>query len=405
MGERHHKNFIKAFTEFNKDGFVPDNFYLWSAISLVATVLERKVWTRRGGGLTFYPHMYVFLVARPGIGKSTAMKPTIKILQKMNESYGTYINILPNKVTEPKLLDILANQEYFTYNDTQIAHTSAFFYASEASACFNDPYGGFTQTITALYDGDDISKATVSRNKPIHIINPCINILAGCTFDYLSRLLTQEGILGGFASRITYVVHDEFMERESKWNTDVKFHQKNEQYMQLVADLYDIHQMVGEFKATPEYIERWNDWFPVFDKKLQETQNEKLQALMVRKQTAMQKLPMILSAAESSDLILRAHHWDLALELMNRVEEKIPSMIREGQAQQTTTQSGYNAAIFKKLEQQEEWTEKGLVSRLMYEGHNPDEIRKTLATLCSEGSMVRKIGDKLKLVGNPNLYL
>ncbi len=127
---------------------------------------------------------------------------------------------------------------------------------------------------------------------------------------------------------------------------------------------------------------------------------------MVRKQTAMQKLPMILSAAESSDLILREHHWDMAQELMDKIESKIPIMLREGQSANTTNQTGVNAAIFKALKDKDTgMRESSLVGKLVLEGHNGDEIRKTIYNLCSASDVLQKRGENILLVGDPNLYI
>jgi hypothetical protein len=399
---RHHQNFIQAYVDKHQDNFVPNKFYLWSAISVVAAAMERKVWLP-WGNINFYPNMYIFLVSRPGVGKSSAIRPGQKIIKKVNTDFNRLMRLLPNKITEPKLLEMLGEKDFFLWQGTHYPHTSVYYIASEASTCFNDPYGGFTQTITALYDGDDISKATVSRPLPIHIENPCVNIIAGCTFDYLSRLLTTEGILGGFASRITYVVQDEIMERKSEWQEDTKSRGASTLDAGLVADLAAINAMTGPFTASPEFQEAWNEWFPVFDKAYQAEESEKLQALMVRKPTAMHKLPMILSAAESDDRILRLSHWNNALALIDEVEEKIPGMIRQGQAGNTQTGEGRNSAIFKALKERNgEMTQADLIVLLTSLGHGHGEAASALSGLMANDSVIKVIGGKLHLMINPD---
>jgi len=402
---RHHSNFIQAYVDQHKDGFVPNKFYLWSAISLVAAVLERKVWLP-WGNINFYPNMYVFLVSKPGIGKSSAMRPNQKLIAKVNKDHQRLIRLLPNKVTEPKLLDILSKEDYFLYENTSFGHTSAYYIASEASTCFNDPYGGFTQTITALYDGDDISKATVSRPLPIKIENPCINLIAGCTFDYLSRLLTTEGILGGFASRITYVVQDETMDRVSTWQGDTKGDASKQINKALVGDLASINEMVGPFSADKDYQEAYDEWFPIFDKAYQQEPSEKLQALMVRKSTAMKKLPLILSASESSDRVLKLHHWNAALKLMNEVEEKIPAMIRVGQSANTETVQGRNSAIYQVMQENRNVLSRDvLIGKLSNHGINYEQAQSNLKGLLMEGGILVEKNGFIHLIGDPNATL
>ncbi len=406
MDKRHHPNFIQAFTGHYSDNFVPSKFFLWTAVSLVAAVLERKVWTTRKKGLHFYPNMYIFLVSRPGIGKSSAMKPASKLIQKMNESFGTYVRMLPDKVTEPKLFDLLGEQEYFQYKNTQIAHTSAYFFASEGSTCFDDPYGGFTQTMTALYDCNDMSKATVSRKNEVKVVNPCVNILSGLTFVALAKILHEEGIMGGFASRVTYVIQDEVMHRESVWedgdseikNADV------ESYMNLVQDLHSIHKMVGPFTPTPEYRALYNDWFPKYDLSLQVETNPKLQSLKVRRATAMMKLPMILSAAESSSRVLEARHWHMAITMMNAVEDKLPTMLREGQAAQPQGQASTTATIMKIFTESATVSRRTMVQAFTRSSRDAEEGLRTVSQLITAGDIIEK-GDTLTFVGKPDDYL
>jgi len=401
-------NFIKAFTDTMQDGFVPNQFYLWSSISLIASVLERKVWIPWGKD-KFYPNMYIFLVSKPGIGKSSAMRPVQSLLYRMNESYGTAIRILPNKVTEPVLFDLLKEKEYFQYNNTQYPHTSALFYASEASTCFNDPYGGFAQTITALYDGDTISKSTVYRGT-VMVENPCLNLLAGCTFDYLNKLLTTEGIMGGFASRITYVVHNDIVQRRSVWGGEQETNVEETKLLNLTSDLYEIHRMVGPFTAEDQVKTRWQEWFDTHDMQIQQTENEKLGALMIRKSTAMRKLPMILSAAERSDRVITLSHWEAALKMMDIIESKIPGMLREGQANKVNTQVGINNVIFKHLIRAPNRTLKiqTLSQLALAEGHNVEMVAKTIGHLMVGINPILVYTpdkDSIRLTRNPDNYV
>lgn len=405
MEGRNFDNFISAFVDQYRDGFVPDKFYLWSAINTVASCMERKVWLP-WGKINFYPNMYIFLVSKPGVGKSSAIRPGQKLIKKMAEKHNRIVRSLPNKVTEPKLLDILNDKDFFLYKGTHYSHTSVYYCASEASSCFNDPYGGFADTITALYDGDDITKATVSRPIPIKVENPCVNIIAGCTFNYLNKLLTTEGIMGGFASRITYVIYNEKVARKSNWETDTRDEKDNlELEHKLIDDLAAINTLTGPFKADKAYQQAWNDWFPVFDKALQETPNEKLQALLVRKSTAMKKLPMILCAAEGNDMILKERHWTTALRLMDEVEKDLPSMIREGQAAMLNTPEGVNSAIFKILSEQPNITNDNLIATLTLMGHNNPNIAAIVNNITKTGVIQKDAKGGLKLLGNPDFYL
>jgi len=400
---RHYSNFIQAFVKKHADGYVPNKFFLWTAIGVVAAALERKVWLPWALHYDEYPNMYIFLVSRPGIGKSSAIRPATKMLRDLNKNYARHIRILPSKVTEPKLLDILGEEYLFEYDGKWLKHTSVFYPASEASACFHDPYGGFAQTITALYDGDDIEKATVSRKNIVTISNPCVNIVAGCTFSYLDRLLTTEGVLGGFASRITYVVHNEELDRKSSWQGRNEKKDASINYDHLLKDLAAINKMQGPFTAEEDFAKAWEEWFPQFDRQQQNAPNEKIQSLLVRKQTAVKKLSMILSAAESNDRVLKRHHWDMAIRLLDEVEDTLPDMIHKGKSNQTGTQEGINSGVVSILKNGP-MRQQDIVGKLMAVGHDPEKVKKTLETMMARNDLLIK-GAKLSLVGDGDAYL
>lgn len=405
MGERQTDNFIKAFVEKYQDGFVPNKFYLWSAISVVAAVLERRVWLP-WGTLNFYPNMFVFLVSKPGVGKSSAIRPAIKLIRKLKADYGKELNVLPNKVTEPKLLDLLGHHHHFQYPPgTWNRHTSYYYYASEASTCFEDPYGGFVQTLTALYDGDDITKATVSRGKTVEVNNPCLNLIAGATFDYLGRLLNREGIMGGFASRITYVIYDEKNIRKAEWRDDERGVVTSDDSKKILHDLAEIYDMAGPFRATEEYKELYKEWFHKNEVKRNEIDNEKLQSLLIRKDTMLKKLPMILSAAESSSRLLEARHWHWAEKLMEEVEEGIPGMIRASQAADIKSSQGIINAILQELSRGPLHSQRTLVGELTTRGFDSRKVNETLYSLVNSGDLIRVVEGALVLVKNPNLYI
>jgi hypothetical protein len=124
---------------------------------------------------------------------------------------------------------------------------------------------------------------------------------------------------------------------------------------------------------------------------------------MVRKPTAMHKLPMILSAAESDDRILRLSHWENALALIDEVEEKIPGMIRQGQAGNTHTGEGRNSAIFKILKEcNGELTQADLIVQLTGMGHVHGEVTGALTGLMANDTVIKVIGGKLHLMINPD---
>lgn len=402
---RRTSNFIQTFVDTYKDNYVPTKFYFWGAISTVAAALERKVWIPFGKD-NIYPHMFITLVSAPGIGKSSAMRRGRRLLQKMTVDYGKKIRLLPNKVTEPKMLDIMGTHDYFTYRNQHYKHTSLYLISSEGATGTKDLYGGFTDTLTALYDGDDLSKATVSRSKEVKVINPCINYIGGYTFSSLNDLLTHEGIMGGFASRIIYVIQQDKLKRTLTWQEDTRGEGAENVDSDLVHDLAKINEMVGPFKGSPEYAKTFNDWFIEHDEATQCLENEKLRALMVRKPDMVRKLSMIFSASRDDSRILSISDWENSLKLVEDNEKSLPSMIRKGQAMLTNSQEGLVNAIMQEVVKASKIiTRRDIVSRLVTKGFRGRDVMETATHLISGNGPLKEINGGLVLVDNPDLYI
>ena len=108
--KRHYDNFLDAYLRYAKDNFVPEKFHFWTGISIVAAAMERKVSLPWSNKFSFYPNMYVLLVSRPGIGKSSAIVPGRELLRSIE---GNQINFVPDQVTEAKLIEVMQNSTMF----------------------------------------------------------------------------------------------------------------------------------------------------------------------------------------------------------------------------------------------------------------------------------------------------
>lgn len=385
MGKRNFSNFLKAYMDYARDGFVPDKFHYWAGISIIAGALERKVWVPWGPKFSYYPNLYIILVSHPGIGKSSAINQALEILRMASLRNKNSVKILPSQVTEAKLIDLMSSPNAFEYDGKKVMHCSGYYYASEASNSLRDIHGAFINTLTDFYDCHSVwEKATISMREKKTLINICLNLIAGSTFDYLGKLITDESIMGGFASRLIYVMQKDMVKRSSDWQsgfrTEAMRREREDLKRMLVEDLQHINKIVGPFRGDEEVAEAWQAWFREHDEYMQGLENEKLQALQVRKSTIIVKLCMVLAAAESDERVIRLKHWKAALDLLNMVEKDLPNMLMESKSKKVETQSGINSAIIKLLCERKDRTMsiKELRTKLMQKGFSDQLIYQTL---------------------------
>lgn len=344
--KRNFPDFLEAYFDYANDSFCPEKFHHWIGLSVVAAALERKI-SLKQGKITHTPNIYTMLVSHPAVGKSTAMDAGTDLLEQMREKYATNFRIIPNQATEPALVDLMKLVEYIQVPGTtvQYPHSSAFFYASEASAsALQNTCGDFVAAMTAFYDCPKFfRKKLKGEQHTVKIENACMNMLAGATFDYLKNLVNETSVMGGFASRLIYVISKERQVREIKWGSSIEHDAGIRQ--KLIEDLAHINKLIGPVTATKGFIKRYEEWQPEFDRYLIKLNSPRMESIMSRKGTNMIKVAMILSASERDDLIVDETHFDRAQKLIDDVTEDNSFIISSAMIADKSSQSGLSQLI------------------------------------------------------------
>lgn len=410
--KRNFNNWLDAFQTYANDEFVPGQFNTWTGLSAIAGALERKVWLPWSETYSFYPNIFVLLVSLPGVGKSTALNRGISLLQEVMQR-GNTLNVLPSQMTEAKFIQMMGVAAPFEFGTKVINQSAGYYFASEASNSLKNIYGDFIACLTDFYDCPvHWEKATMKDDK-LTLRNVCLNILAGSTFDYLGKLVTDDNIMGGFASRLIYVVHRDKLIRNQQFqlggSTAGESAERADYRRRLVDDLIQIHKMIGPFTASREYSAAWEKWYPVFEEQRQSNPSEKMQSLLVRTNTNVLKVSMLMSAAESGDRILKQSHWERAIELAEANAKEIPAIFREAKSLDTKSQAGLNQAIFSAFGGGRALSLEALKTKLMMVGFEPHRIDATIRQFERGGQFqnvsISASGQTVKLLTNADNHL
>lgn len=416
---RRFPDFRKAYELYADDKFVPPQFNTWGALSIIAGALERKVWLPWSHKYSFYPNIYVMLISKPGVGKSVALKNAVDVLLNVNRK-TSMLNIMPSQVTEAKFIELMGTGRSFIDRsggkEITVFQNAGYYFASEASNSLRNIFGDFIACLTDFYDCPDFwSRATKKDGKRIQLQNVCMNLLAGSTFDYLGKLVSDENIQGGFASRIIYVVHNEKMVRKQAFQGGLDKAdrlERDEYLLALEHDLQEISSMVGPMHADAEFGAAWEEWFPRFEEERQSYKSEKLQSVLARTNTNALKIAMLLSASESGDRVLKLRHWQEALRLIEGVNAQVPDIFQESKASQSPGKPGNNLANFllRHVKRAEFATLEGTKAAAVAAGHASNSVENTLQSLIAVGTIgtgevLAGHGVQLIIKGNANDHL
>lgn len=326
---RIHSNFLDKFMEYSAFAQAPEKFLKWSALSVIAGALERKVWLSNGAA-TFYPNLYVMLIGDAGTRKSSSAHLAVEILREVQG-----IRFIAPRINEASFMHALllaGEKKFFEYQGEKYKHSAGYLYASEAATTFTAMYqgGGVVIPLTDVFNCEPLgwshdqgwAKHTL-KDGIINVFNPCVNMLACSTPAWFTNtVMTRLDAEAGFGSRLLIVVQKERLQRAFGWTETTATNHKLK--MELVNDLRHINKLQGPFSI--------DSTFRVAYARLDERLNKHLLSEVIsplmtgyyeRKLTHSTKLAMCLSASKKDELLLTADDLYEAWDLVTTLEEQM----------------------------------------------------------------------------------
>jgi len=310
-------NWIDSYMEYTEDSEPPKMFHLWTAISTIASAMQRKCYLN-WGTLTFYPNMYIVLVAPSGkCRKGTAMDPARELLNTLA------LPLAAEATTREALIRALreANATNFDPNSgDQHFHSSLTIHSKELTVFLGYDNKQLMMDLTDWFDCHNRWTYRTKTQGDDDIIGIWVNLIGATTPDLIQTALPPDAIGGGLTSRIIFVYESR------KYKTVIYPKPGDEElYKGIVSDLERIHLMAGQFKVTDEFIDVWSHWYP--EQELNPPQlGSNLSGYLERRPTHVMKLSMILSAARSSELVITKEDIEKAIRILHATERRMPQV-------------------------------------------------------------------------------
>ncbi len=311
-------NWREAYLEYVDETEPPILYKEWSAISVIASALQRKSYIKFGTYL-FYPNMYIVLVGPSGrCRKSRAMEPGRDFLSKIN------VNIAPDATSQVALISELENSMESGMTDKSgvpiPGHCSLTIYSLELTVflSYNNP--DLLTYLTNWYDCDpEWRYKTQGRGNQI-IENVWVNLFGATTPELIVSSLPRDTVGGGLASRIIFV----FESKKGKSISLTRMQPADEVlYEKLVHDLQEINLMHGEFRIDEGFDKEFTRWYK--EEEFKDTIGDpRFSGYKERRATHVIKLCMIFSAAKDSSMLITEDTFNEALDLLSRTEINMP---------------------------------------------------------------------------------
>jgi hypothetical protein len=312
------ESWIASFIAETSNLGAPTIWRQWAAISVIAAVLEQRVWLQTSSPL--YPNLYLMIVGPPGTGKTRTLRVAKRLLLTIPE-----FGLAPTSVTFPALvdaMDLCKRTIAIPGSDEVQEYNSIYICAEELGAFIHKWDEEMIKGLSAFYDVDPYAQNRRTNDLKIKIDRPQVNMICACTPQDLLKLMPDVAWGQGFTSRTIMIYSPERLKVDDfARRPPPKLHN-------LSFDLNIIHNLSGEFHATKEYISRVNSWIDQGEPPI--PKHPKLLHYISRRKVNIYKLSMVASVDRSNALVLREEDFNRAYNWLCEAESLMPEIFKTG---------------------------------------------------------------------------
>lgn len=311
-------NFLKSYCQLLENTEIPARFQIWTGISCILAMLERRVWIEQGI-FNVYPNHFIVLIAAAGQRKSTVISHAGKLI-KATESAP---NIVAQKVTPEALISAIKLQKGIVKNGKQTSDRCGGLVVADELTTFLDQSSlqhGLGPILTQLFDCEEFKYETVSRGVEI-IKGGYLSILGGTTVELLRNALPKDAVAGGFTSRTIFVYEDKLAPPVA-W-VEVG-EQQLELRLQLIEYLQSLTELQGPVRFTPEAKEFFKREYDGRYYNSEFRLNPMLMGYENRRAMHLLKVSLALLLSEQRELLIQEQHLQGAKVILEDMEQHLP---------------------------------------------------------------------------------
>jgi hypothetical protein len=303
----------------------PEAFHLWTAVSLLAAVLDRRVYVDQGFW-KIWPNQWIVLVGSSQSGKTTAVDIGTELIESLPDELKP--NLIAQSISRSKLIDRLRPKTRFKMTGTLSGDygttSSGYLISGELSSLItkqakND---NLVPTLIDLYDCKSrwVYETWAHDEQPLY--NLYLNILAATAPQYLRATLPYNEIGGGALARIIFV----YQERSTRpRNARPTLSEEEKQLKEnLIHDLAHIATLEGECRLNPEAEDLFTKWYETYD--LSEYSEEESYYYDKKFKSHILKLATIISISEGDSLMITKHNLRTAKAILEQNELQLPKV-------------------------------------------------------------------------------
>lgn len=367
--ERILDNWLMKYGEYTIESESPEQFHLWTGLSVLGSAVRRNVWLNQGTHI-LYPNMYVILIGPPGrVRKSTSIRLGRHLLLGLDG-----IHLGPDSCTREDLIKSLGKISVMSKQAAMTIHSTEFSSLIEPSGI------KMIQFLTDIFDGDvKWQYSTKHQGKDI-IENPVLNILAATTPTWIADGLPADVVGHGFISRVLFV-----------YGADRRFLKPfpGQLDAELAKDLRADLDHISRIEGTFQWGEGSKNLYQKIYEEIDSTKPKdyRVEGFHNRKDIYTLKVAMLLSIARSDDLIIYPGDINTAYVALSAIEE---SMHKTFSAVGKYDHAADTERLLDAILEKGHLTSQQIHQRFSAAG-DVDQIGKMIQMLLSQGAIARDV--------------
>lgn len=316
LGAREIPNWLDNYLAYTDGTEAPQEFHLWTGISILSGALGRKCWIDMGN-FSIFPSFYIIFVAPPGVAtKSTTAGIGIKMLEATKAC-----DLFQGTITWQAVLDGLAAVgKQVAVQGSLLEMSNLHVFASELGTLLKKDDSSMVDTLVDIWDGKDRLERRTRGGGLVTIPRPLMNLIGCTTPAWLNDYAKQYIIDGGFFSRAVFVYGD----KKSKLIAYPTGFSDVELRSALERDLARIAQLRGEFRLTPDAINYGTAWYDqLWNNTPEHLAGDAFASYRSRRQAHLHKVAMVVSASQRTDMLITEADMVIADKLLRLSERNL----------------------------------------------------------------------------------
>lgn len=312
-------NFLELYEETFKDTEPPKNFHLWTAISVVSTLMGRKVYLPFGHYEVF-PNLYVCLVGKAGSRKSTANDIGCDLLRMHNK-----IKMGSDSTSREAIIETIEeSKQYYELGGKRLFYHQAAYFNDELQEFIGQKHvdKAIISFLITVFRKKKYEYRTKNSGSSFLSL-PCMNLLSCATDDWITKKIKNDMISDGLGRRIIFV-YEKKREKYIPWPEVSK--EKELGLKVLQGHFQKFYEAKGVVRFTREARELWEPWYIELQESI-DSKHPKMQSYYGTKHDLVQKLCMILSVCFRDDLVVDTRIFRIADEILTQTEKGSEELI------------------------------------------------------------------------------